>query len=386
MKLNVKVALLTNVVPTYRVPLLLSFQEHVQHLRTFVGLKEVPDRDWHLFHGGLDIILSRTIQRIVRFQNVHGFQDESHVQVPYDTIWVLARYRPDVILSSEFGMRTLFACAYKILFPKVKLILWATLSERTEETRGVKKQALRKLILKRIDGIFVNGHSGERYVRALGFANKPLGYINQTIDNDFFLGPITRPVNGPIKLFFVGQIIERKGLYPFLTQLAKWCGRHPEKQVSVTIAGNGAEETRLKTIVAPPNLTLAFPGIAQSAQLPAYYHSADISIFPTLADEWGVVVNEAMVAGLPVLASKHSQAVEELITDNVNGWIFDPNDREDMYNAIDRALTTDCIALDGMRQQAIDAIRGLTPDVVADRMVSVLHQVCGDGVVEPSTH
>ena len=52
------------------------------------------------------------------------------------------------------------------------------------------------------------------------------------------------------------------------------------------------------------------------------YAKASLFAFPTLADEWGVVVNEAMAAGLPVLGSIYSQAVEELVEDGVSGWVF----------------------------------------------------------------
>ena len=57
------------------------------------------------------------------------------------------------------------------------------------------------------------------------------------------------------------------------------------------------------------------------------YAKASLFAFPTLADEWGVVVNEAMAAGLPVLGSIYSQAVEELVEDGVSGWVFRPMNR-----------------------------------------------------------
>ena len=50
-----------------------------------------------------------------------------------------------------------------------------------------------------------------------------------------------------------------------------------------------------------------------------------VLVFPTLADEWGLVVNEALAAGVPVLGSLYSQAVEELVRDGENGWTFRPD-------------------------------------------------------------
>ena len=61
-------------------------------------------------------------------------------------------------------------------------------------------------------------------------------------------------------------------------------------------------------------------------------------LFPTLSDTWGLVVNEAMAMGLPVLGSVKSQAVTELIEDGVSGWWFDPTSPQDLERAVDRAL------------------------------------------------
>ena len=71
----------------------------------------------------------------------------------------------------------------------------------------------------------------------------------------------------------------------------------------LSIVGNGPELERLQSIKLPLNLEIKYEGVAPFQQLPRYYHEADIYVFPTLADEWGVVVNEAMIAGLPVLVA-----------------------------------------------------------------------------------
>jgi glycosyltransferase involved in cell wall biosynthesis len=88
-----------------------------------------------------------------------------------------------------------------------------------------------------------------------------------------------------------------------------------------------------------------------------------------------VVVNEAMAAGLPLLASVHSQAVEELVRDGLEGWLFHPDRPEEMYAALDRAFATLPEELARMRQAARDRIRRVTPDFVADLFARVVHDV-----------
>jgi hypothetical protein len=94
-----------------------------------------------------------------------------------------------------------------------------------------------------------------------------------------------------------------------------------------------------------------------------------------LADECGLVVNEAMIAGLPVLGSRFSQAVEELVVDGVNGWIFTPTDEQDTYNAIERALQTDTKTLEAMSDRAVHTVAGLTQSAMAKRMSETIFQV-----------
>jgi glycosyltransferase involved in cell wall biosynthesis len=369
--------LLTNCLPMYRVPLFEHIKQRAQHLRVFLSIKVVADRDWHLFWGDLDVITSRSFTWVQTFRNSHGFVDQSVISFPYDTLWALWRYRPDVLVSSEFGVRTLFAAIYKALFPQTKLFIWATLSEHTEATRSKKREVLRRQLLRFADGVFVNGASGERYIRSLGFRKGPICAVPYTIDNRIFRGATTRRGGGPIRLLFTGQLVERKGLYSFFVQLVRWCEDHPSKAVVLSVVGSGPELERLQSIKPSSNLEIRYEGVASFQQLPRYYHEADIYIFPTLADEWGVVVNEAMIAGLPILGSRYSQAVEELVQDGVNGWTFTPMDEEDTYHALDRALQTDSAGLDVMRRRAVDAVSELTPQVMADRMIATIQQVAG---------
>ena len=115
--------------------------------------------------------------------------------------------------------------------------------------------------------------------------------------------------------------------------------------------------------------------MASFEQLPSHYHGADIYVFPTLADEWGVVVNEALNAGLPILGSRYSQAVEELVKEGVNGWLFTPSDTQDIYAAIDRSLQTDSASRDSMRKHAIAALAELTPEAMADVMANTIRRI-----------
>jgi glycosyltransferase involved in cell wall biosynthesis len=97
-----------------------------------------------------------------------------------------------------------------------------------------------------------------------------------------------------------------------------------------------------------------------------------------LADEWGLVVNEAMASGLPVLGSLYSQAVQELVEDGVTGWTFHPDRADEMYTAVDRALSTGEDRLEEMRVSATTRVEYLTPDYLAERILEAIHFVRPD--------
>ena len=98
-------------------------------------------------------------------------------------------------------------------------------------------------------------------------------------------------------------------------------------------------------------------------------------VFPTLADTWGLVVNEAMAMGLPVLGSIKSQAVMELIEDGVSGWWFDPMSPRDMDRAVDRALQASRETLSRMAERARDRARQVTPEHVAGQFENAIRRV-----------
>ena len=173
-------------------------------------------------------------------------------------------------------------------------------------------------------------------------------------------------------MLYVGQLIERKGLRPFLHVLFHWARDNPSRNVELSFAGDGPLRPILKAMVPPRNMAFHFLGNIPYPSLPYVYSSADVVVFPTLADEWGVVVNESFAASRPVLGSKYSQAVQELIEDEENGWTFRPDDPREMYNALDRALQTSPNDLAMMGQAGRLRVARLTPEISADQIMEAI--------------
>jgi glycosyltransferase involved in cell wall biosynthesis len=80
-----------------------------------------------------------------------------------------------------------------------------------------------------------------------------------------------------------------------------------------------------------PSRPMVFlPGFRQLDELPKFYSQAIAFIHASTVDQWGLVVNEAMASGLPVLVSRGCGCAPDLVQEGVNGWTFDPTDEKEI--------------------------------------------------------
>jgi glycosyltransferase involved in cell wall biosynthesis len=373
---HAKVVLLTNFIAPYRVPMLEAVAHRVGDLRVWVSTAMEANRQWHPEWGTLNVEVQRSVAFQHRSRHPHGYSERQIVHVPYDTLFRLRRERPDVVLSAEFGARTVQAALYCAV-SSTPLVMWATLSESSEKGRGPARRLLRRALLPRADAVLVNGRSGARYVRELGArADRVITVPYTSTLRD--VATAEAPARWEAcRLLYVGQLIERKGIVPFVAAVGRWGRRHPGEQVMVQLVGDGPEAARLARVPLPENVTVRTSDSLPYQQIAKAYQQASLFVLPTLADEWGLVVNEAMAAGLPVLGSVYSQAVEELVQDGVNGWVFRPDDPEAIDAVLERALLVGAPELARMGAAARDAVRFLTPELAADRLVEGLRVAAG---------
>ena len=368
-----RVALLQNFVAPYRVPFYERLAARLDAFKVFVSTPMESDRDWIVEWGTLDVTVQRNITLRRPYRDTLGFVRELQVHVPYDTVFQLLRFRPDAIISVELGARSLQAVVYKMLRPRVRLLLWCKLSEHSERNWGSVRNALRRFILRRADAVLVNGESGARYIARFGIPDRLIHRINQPVDVARFAGvPRTRDEGLACRLLCAGTLTTRKGSIPFLKALAAWAEAHPECWLELWWLGDGELAETLGGIALPANLTQRFCGSVPYAAMPGYYAQCDLLAFPSLSDEWGLVVNEAMAAGLPVLGSVFAQAVLELVEEDHTGWLFDPSDPAAMQAALSRALLTPPDRIAEMRAAARRRIASLTPDSAAARIAAAL--------------
>ncbi len=350
-----------------------------QELRIFVSAPREQGGVWSADWDGLPIREQRTLAwRETSRQR--SFNELLTIHVPYDTVPLLREFRPDVVISGEMGMRTLQAAAFRKSCKGSRMVLWATVSEVTEQSRGHLRRWLRRRLLRSADAVIVNGHSGARYVQGLGTEASKVFCVPQTTDIEPFLARSgNRAGSARKRLLYCGRLIEQKGIIPFIAHLSEYAAQQPAQRIEFCIAGDGPLRSQLATLSCPRNLDLQFLGHVSYDRLPDVYVDAGILAFPSFADEWGLVVVEGMASGLPILGSLHSQAVEDLVEDGRTGWVFRPDDPRTMRAAIHRALNSTTEQLDELGARARQRVQCLTPSAMADQMMSAIEYAVANG-------
>jgi glycosyltransferase involved in cell wall biosynthesis len=104
-----------------------------------------------------------------------------------------------------------------------------------------------------------------------------------------------------------------------------------------------------------------FLGFRQIGDLPGYYAGAGAFVHPALGEPWGLVINEAMASGLPVLSSRNVGAAEELVVEGETGYLFDPSSVEEMVRALAKIVGMEPEERLAMGRAAFERVQRMAP-------------------------
>lgn len=135
-------------------------------------------------------------------------------------------------------------------------------------------------------------------------------------------------------VLYVGQFVHRKGVDVLLESISKL----PESIHFVLIGGNPTQEI-IDYCKEKKLHNLVFPGFKKKDELAEYYAGADLFVLPTREDIWGLVINEAMSYGLPVVTTDRCVAGVELVHDDINGYVVETDNAKALADAIQKALS-----------------------------------------------
>ncbi len=356
-------AYITNIPTPYRRDMIAAWAKGNPDLAISVFYTDADDqgRGWDVPPVGGDVIerrlpivldvrkygkLNRQLRRVVTDHDIvmiGGFEQASYLVA---AMWAKVIGRPVILLFDGFSP-----------------------ARFGRESRPV--MALKRMTARLADGFFANGTVGERYLREqVGVGDdKPLRnqYLSHAdaaiaaardrwrgLSPDAVRRQLDIPLAGPV-LLSCGYLIDRKRIDTTIDAIA---ALPSDRRPALLVVGFGPLAAALEAQARDRGVRAHFAGFKQADALADYYFAADAMVLSSNDDPWGLVVNEAMSAGLPVVVSDACGAAPDLVRDGVTGYVFQAGQAASLAQALDRLLASN---LREMGEQAQALIRDWTP-------------------------
>lgn len=317
-------------------------------------------------------------QKIIRLGNADSdFANSSLAlhwqQGLYSTI---RNVKPDVIIVEGFGRWAPAGIIYSILHRK-RLLMFYERTAWTERKAGWWRTLYRRLAGKAVDCFLSNGALSEQYLREnLGFSSAPIIRGCMSADSFYLHYDVEAELearhkadreaecrNGKgIRFLYVGRIVEPKGIRQLLEAWEIHHRSYPDD--TLTLAGEGILLNEMRERYGDDK-GIIMAGYVSYDRIYSYYKECDVVVQPTLEDNWSLVIPEAMSCGRAVMCSIYNGGYPELVKDSVNGYSFDPLDKEDFVNAFAKFHSANLLK---MGRQGMMIEKNFSPEKAALRI------------------
>ena len=285
----------------------------------FLIIKRKPTHRNHIDHTPLFRFEYKILQS-VRF---YFRRSELAIDFSVDLLPRLILLKPHTVVFEGYGFAYFPAYVYCKLVG-VRTVFWNKSSslDSVGHKRGILFR-LKKALIRLHDVAVCGGTAQAKYVKYHGFKGKVLSYVD-TIDTIRFKNGVTKSVStsspesrGAMRLLFVGDLIPRKDVNLLLTAL-----KDLSLGYRLTVVGTGSEREALMAKARDMGGHIEFYGHAELNELYKLFADTDILVVPSQREAWGIVVEEALSAGLYVLVSA-AVGAKERVHAQVNGIVFE---------------------------------------------------------------
>jgi len=252
---------------------------------------------------------------------------------------LIAQSNPDLVVVGGY---TSLTCQLVMRWLRRSRLPWVFWGERPGITRqGALRRLFRRVAMAPAirwpHGVAAIGELARRSYQSLVSQDCLVESIPYCCDVSGFMAIDRRGISASsppeLRLLYCGQLIPRKGVDLLISAFCKAAAG--ESNASLTLVGTGPLESQLRSSI-PDSLRnrVQFAGFRPISELPRYFAQANVFVLPSLHDGWGVVVNQAIAAGLAVVASDAVGAAVELVKPRENGILVAAGDLGELTGAI----------------------------------------------------
>lgn len=264
----------------------------------------------------------------------------------------LKKENPDIVICAGWDHFAAYYANYWCRKNNKKFILWSGSTAYEKSWRRTLFNPLVKYLVKRTQYFLAYGTRAKKYLEKLGGASKQIQILWNTCDLKSFStyaknhkkSDLKRELSleNKIVLLFNGQLIERKGVFELLESYKQLSQKH--ENLALIIIGKGQEQENMKQYIEENNLqNVQLLGHINYQELPKYYTLADVFILPSHEEVWGLVINEAMACGLPIVTNHAVGASVDLVKHGQNGYIMQKCTRQEISNGVEFILENNLI-------------------------------------------
>jgi len=331
-----KILLVTNIPTPYRIPLFNELKEQLE--RKGLGLKIVfgalgyARRKW-----AVDMSQCTFEYEVLPSKNLYYFDPEKSSFTYSGLYRVISKENPFVIITNAFSIATMKLWLWS-WFLRIPYIIWSGSIVTKGRSVSFLRSIQRRMLIKRAVGYIAYGTKAKEYLISLGAAANKIQIGINTTDTEFFRAETKRirenlEDKGRIKrLLHIGYITRRKRLDQLFYVVKSLSIRRQD--FVLQLVGSGPEVKNLKNLADDLHITnfVRFEGFKQKKEILRYLAAADCFLFPSEYDIWGLVLVEAMSAGLPCISSIYAGATHDLIKDGVTGFAMDFSETEEVVD------------------------------------------------------
>ena len=378
-----KVFILTNIISPYK-----SF--------LFNALNKLGEIDFKVFYvAETEKIREWKVDRNLEFSYEVMFEgkidDVNFLALCFKTWRKLTQFKPDIIIIDGYSYS---ACWTAFLWAKVKsrpVILWSS-SNKEDRTRGYIKENIKKFLVSRCNAANVYGTKSANYLVGLGLSRGKIFIMGNVTDNDYYYKEtkkfrvkkeiLCKEMNIPPRNFlYIGRFSPEKNLLFLLKSFRRISRSEKVRSWGLILVGDGPQKKEIENFIRDNNIENVFlPGFKQKEEIPKYLAVSDVFILPSVSESWGLVVNEAMAAGLPVLVSRKCGCYPDLIEEGVNGFSFDPYNVNELSKLM-KEISQGRFDLSSMGKESLKKVKRYTPEkaveVILDTINFVIEQNYG---------